>query len=178
MTATIKTFENKAKEFQKKADKSDCYATGQPWLRKVQKLEGIIKAAKNLEKEIKTAEHNLEALTNTVNDLIEKSTTDVDAVKVLVDNLKNTIKCKNEYLKAEITANGAKSETTSAMKLEMASLKTNLASLNEKLLNAKETLKKVKAERTEKIAEYKAEVVAAKTALKNFLTGHESELED
>lgn len=175
---TIKTFENKAKEFQKKADKSDCYATGQPWIRKVQKLEGIIKAAKNLEKEIKTAEHNLEALTNTVNDLIEKSTTDVDAVKVLVDNLKNTIKCKNEYLKAEITANGANSETARAMKIEIASLKTSLAALNEKLLNAKETLKNVKAEKIEKTTERKTAIAAAKEALKKFLNEHKSELED
>lgn len=178
MTITIKTFENKAKEFQKKADKSDCYANAQPWIRKVQKLEGTIKAAKNLEKEIKTAQHNLEALTNTATELVEKSAEDVSAVKVLVDNLKNTIKCKNEYLKMEISANGTKSEAASAMKLEMASLKTNLASLNEKLLKAKETLKKVKAEKAEKIAEYKTAVEDAKEALKKFLGEHANELED
>ena len=108
MTATIKTFENKAKEFQKKADKSDCYATGQPWLRKVQKLEGIIKAAKNLEKEIKTAEHNLEALTNTVNQLIDDSEVDVRIANARVLDMKAQLKIKID-------------------KIEIAEMKTKLA---------------------------------------------------
>lgn len=159
MTATIKTFENKAKEFQKKADKSDCYATGQPWLRKVQKLEGIIKAAKNLEKEIKTAEHNLEALTNTVNQLVDDSEVDVRIANARVLDMKAELKIKTD-------------------KIEIAEMKTKLAGLNEALVKAKETLKKVKAEKAEKTAEYKAEVEKAKAALKKFLAEHESELED
>ena len=178
MTATIKTFENKSKEFQKKADKCDCYATAQPWIRKVQKLEGTIRAAKNFEKAVKDAQHNLETSKNEPSKFVEKFTTSIEATKNLINNLKNTIKSKNEYLKMEISANGTKSEAAMAMKIEMASLKTSLAALNEKLSNDKEELKKAKAQHIERIAEYKAEVEAAKTALKNFLAEHVNELED
>lgn len=160
---TVKGIEKYLKSIEKAASKADCYANAQPYIRQARIITNYIKTAKSLEDEYKSAVKNLDERTKAQESNIAKYKENVDAMKVILENLKNQLK------------NAQENEDTEVRELKIATFKANIKKTNEALKSSNETMKSVKNTAKAEIDILKADVNAKKAKVKEFIESIEVE---